>query len=115
MAEVVKGTVLELANVLEGLIDRMNPEAQGLWDFGVSERQSDEKHVADYAQTLSRTRKHFKIEGDMEIFGAFIAGNDLIALTGCSTTSAVRAEYIALLSPQNVRFLIQYIRNKETV
>lgn len=83
---------------------------QGLWEYGATVAQSDEAHIADTVHALAETRKHFEMDGDQKMYSVFVPGSDVkLCITGTSPTSAKRAEFIALNSPQNVLAMCEYI------
>lgn len=104
----------EVANWLERLISELSETSSGAWEWGATESQPDKQHIADFAETLSKTREHFGIGFETKIHGVFVEGTDLkLAITGNSPTAAARAEYLAAVSPKNMKALIAYIREKE--
>lgn len=104
-------TWIEVADRLEALIAKMSPASQGVWEWGATDSLSDEQHVADFSESLAKTREFFKLEGDTKIHGSFVEGTDIkLAITGNSPNGEARAEYLSAVSPRNMTTLIAYIR-----
>lgn len=65
-------------------------------EWGATDAQSDEKHIADFANTLRLTREHFATEGNAALHGIYIAGsNTVVAHTGTSPNSPQHARILA--------------------
>lgn len=65
-------------------------------EWGATDSQRDEQHIADFANTLRLTREHFDTEGDAALHGIYIAGsNTVVAHTGISPNSPQHARILA--------------------
>lgn len=67
----------------------------GKVEWGCTEAQSDEAHLAGYADVLRRTREHFGTTGDTEMHGLYVAGGEIVvAFTGNSPNSPQHARML---------------------
>jgi hypothetical protein len=85
---------MQIADIPKDVIDSIL--AIGASEYGGTEEQSDEAHVADFATTLRLTREHFGTEGDTSHKSVFIADTSVvIAHTGNSPNSAQHARILS--------------------
>ena len=84
------------------------------WEWGYSDEFSDEELVANFAESLRKTREHFRLPEKTRMWGVYPKGADsILCQTGNSPNAEKRAEFIASVSPKIIMQLVTYIREKE--
>lgn len=81
---------IDIPNDLETRI-----RAAGPVQWGQTGAKPDAEHLAEFATTLSETRKYFATEGDAELHGLYLDGtNFVICHTGVSPNSPLHARIL---------------------
>jgi hypothetical protein len=105
--------ILNACDHLENLVSQLggvSPE----WEWGYSDEHTDEELIANFSESLRKTREHFSLPEKTRMWGVFPKSTDFILCqTGNSPTSERRAEFIASVNPQIIQQLIAYVREKE--
>lgn len=85
--------MIDLGSIPKEIAERIL--AAGPIEWGATDKQTDEQHVADMARTLELTRKEFATEGERELNGVYLKGtNTVLAHTGTSPNSPMHAKII---------------------
>ena len=108
-------TALEACNKIEEAINDLHIETkESGWEWSFTEELSDEEHLQNHVETLSKTRAFFDIpEKTAMWFVSTDSTNSILAMCGNSPTAKSRAKYISWTNPQNLLLLISRLRELE--
>lgn len=108
-------TPLEACAKIEEALNELHPETLDHWDLSYTKDHTDDEHIDNYRESLTKTRDHFALEGPTAAHFVSTPENAILAWCGNSPTAASRAKYIAWCNPRNLQLLIARIRELEDV
>jgi hypothetical protein len=109
-------TALEACDKIEEAIEGLHEETRNSgWDWSYTVPQGDAAHLGDYTETLEKTRSHFELPELTVMWFVSVNGSDaILAKCGNSPTAEARSRYISWVNPQNVKLLIDRLRELES-
>jgi hypothetical protein len=109
-------TALEACDMIEQAIKDLEGESatQG-WDWSFTAPLSDAEHVDNQRESLEKTRANFVLGENTTMW--FVSTHDtdaILAMCGNSPSAQARSRYISWANPQNIKLIIDRLRELES-